>query len=108
MTAPSTQEIVASLRRWTDHHDPHVRGAVELLISNRWWLDNDEFAQTAMQVDDHDNTRWIDWDAARQVLDNHRHLATTQRAILDLAIALATATSSPTWATRPAPTSSAP
>jgi hypothetical protein len=78
--------IVAGLRAWTRHHDPHVRAAVELLIGHDCWLRRPGFIRACVHSDNRE--AWIDWTAARQFMDAGAVASSSEMAILDLATAL--------------------
>jgi hypothetical protein len=91
MTAARTvPQLQARLRRWTFGHDPHVRAAVELLITHDVWLRRRDFLTAAVHDDDADNDAWISFRDAREAFDarHFRRASTTELAVLDLAIAL--------------------
>jgi hypothetical protein len=81
-------QVQRRLRRWARTSDSHVYAAVELLISHDVWLRRADFLTTALRV--HRTTAWITWTAARAAFDAGRFDAasSTERAVLDLAIAL--------------------
>jgi hypothetical protein len=79
--------LVTGLRHWTRDHDPHVRAAVELLISDGRWLRRRDFV-SACVTDDPAET-WISWHEARDFIDSHRSAAsTTEMAVLEIAVAI--------------------
>jgi hypothetical protein len=78
--------LVAALRAWTRHHDPHVRAAVGLLIEHDFWLHRLDFIRAC--VHHGRGQAWIYWQAARAFADAGRGASTSQLAILDLAVAL--------------------
>ncbi len=84
-------QMVDGLRRWTRTHDAHVRAAVELLIGHDVWLRRTEFRAACVHADG-DGEVWIDWRAAREAFDSGEfdRCSSTERAVLDLAIALGT------------------
>lgn len=79
-------DLTVGLRKWTDHHDPHVKAAVELLLWHDFWLRRQDFRKAAVEAGRHDVT--IDWYAAREFCDSYPGASTSELAILDLAIAL--------------------
>ena len=86
--------LVRGLRAWTRTRDRHVRAAVELLITHDVWLRRPEFRAACLH---HDRTGagdevWVDWAAAREAFaaGEFTRASTTERAVLDLAIALGT------------------
>jgi hypothetical protein len=93
-----TETLIAGLRAWTREHDSHVRAAVELLIwhggSGYWlrradggyWLRRADFTSAAVHRGRHEAT--IDWDAAREFVDQGPRASTSEMAVLDLAVAL--------------------
>ena len=62
MANPASRALAIRLRAWTKDHDPHVRAAVELLITQDVWLNRGEF--TAACVGSGRGESWIDWDKA--------------------------------------------
>lgn len=82
------EALVASLRKWTKGNDPHVRAAVELLISDARWLRRQDFV-SACVVRDGDRPAWIPWQDARDFIGANRSQAsTTEMVILELAVAI--------------------
>src|SRR6266496_4661095 len=81
-------QVQRRLRRWARTSDSHVYAAVELLITHDVWLRRADFLTTALRG--HRTTAWITWMAARAAFDAGRFDAasSTERAVLDLAIAL--------------------
>ena len=77
---------VRLLRRWTHHHDPHVRAAIELLIEHETWIRRADFRRACIER----NTReaWINWRKAREFVDSGSVASTSEMAVLDLAVAL--------------------
>lgn len=84
-------KLVAALRNFTKDQDGHVRGAIELLITQGKWLDREDFTGTAV--------RWygsggkdfacIDWGKATQVAEGSGMSASGgERSVLQFAIAL--------------------
>ncbi len=84
---PAMPQMANGLRRWTRTHDAHVRAAVELLIGHDVWLRRTEFRAACVHAD---GDVWIDWRAAREAFDSGEfdRCSSTERAVLDLAIAL--------------------
>ena len=80
------EPLLAGLRAWTRHHDPHVRAAVELLIEHEFWLRRRDFLRTCVHRDGQE--AWIGWREAREFTDVGPRASTSELAILDLAIAL--------------------
>ena len=82
--------VAVGLRLWAESHDAHVRAAVELLIRHGVWLRRADLLATALHRDP-DGSYWIDWTALRQEFDAGRldHGSVKDRAVLDLALALA-------------------
>jgi hypothetical protein len=89
VTAPDGQArhtaLAAALRAWTQHHDPHVRAAVSLLIDHDFWLRRPDFTRTCVH---RGGEAWIDWQAARAFVEEGPGASTSELAILDLAVAL--------------------
>jgi hypothetical protein len=84
--------LVRGLRAWTRTHDRHVRAAVELLITHDVWLRRPEFRAACLHHDRGGGEVWVDWAAAREAFDagEFTRASMTERAVLDLAIALGT------------------
>jgi hypothetical protein len=78
--------LVRLLRRWTHDHDPHVRAAVELLIEHETWIRRAGFQRACIQVDGRE--AWINWRQACEFVDSGSVAATSEMAVLDLAVAL--------------------
>lgn len=89
MPEMNTEALIAGLREWTKDHDPHVRAAVELLIwhGGGFWLRRADFTAACIRPAA-DVPAWIDWDAAREFSDSKPGAASSELAILDLAVAL--------------------
>jgi hypothetical protein len=81
-------QVQRRLRHWARASDSHVYAAVELLLGHGVWLRRAEFLTAAVRV--HRTSAWITWTAARAAFDaGHFDAASsTERAVLDLAIAL--------------------
>lgn len=81
-------QVQRRLGRWARSSDSHVYAAVELLLAHDVWLRRAEFLTTALRVGR--TNAWITWTAARAAFDaGHFDAASsTERAVLDLAIAL--------------------
>lgn len=86
----AARSVAAGLRLWAAGHSAHVRAAVELLIAHEVWLCRVEFQAVCLHRD-HDGAYWIDWTAARAGFDAgiFARASMSERAVLDLAIALA-------------------
>lgn len=71
--------------------DAGPRAALELLAWHDYWLHRDEFLDTATRIDP-SGAVWISWSRAQAEFSHDKyHLASTsERAILELAIALGT------------------
>ena len=84
-------QLTAGLRGWSRHHDHHVRAAVELLIWHEHWLRRPDFTRAAVGRGS-DGTVYIDWAPAARFAGTAAatRASTSERAILDLAIALGT------------------
>jgi hypothetical protein len=78
--------LVVRLRRWTHHHDPHVREAVELLIWHETWIRRADFQRACVELGARE--AYIDWRKAREFTDAGPRASTSEMAILDLAVAL--------------------
>jgi len=75
-------ELVAALRSWTRNHDPHVRAAVELLITHGHWLRREDFtSECVRQVG---GVTVIDWNHAA----GPWYASSSEVAMLDLAVAI--------------------
>lgn len=83
--------MVAGLHAWIDGHDPHVQAAVWLLLAHETWPRRPEFV-TACVNHSPDGGWWIDFRAARVAFEHGEFdkSSSTERAVLDLAIALGT------------------
>lgn len=79
-------DLVTGLRAWTKDHDLHVRAAVELLIWHEMWLRRRDFATAAVEKSARDTV--VDWRKAREFADSGPGAATSELAILDLAVAI--------------------
>ena len=77
------------MRAWSAGMDPHVHAAVELLIAHQTWLARRDFLAAAVRVRQ-PAVAWINWRDAREAFDAGRfdQSSTTERAVLDIAIAL--------------------
>lgn len=86
-------ELVQGLRAWSRCHDQHVRAAVELLIVHDVWLRRPEF-RACLHTDRTSGgvEVWVDWLQLRESFDSggFTRASSTERAVLDLAIALGT------------------
>lgn len=78
---------VTRLRKWTKHHDLHVRAAVDLLIWHEFWLRRQDFVKACI-TSDRDGTSWISWAKAREFAGGNPRGSTSELAILDLAVSL--------------------
>jgi hypothetical protein len=78
-------DLTAGLRKWTAHHDPHVKAAVELIIWHDFWTRRNDFRKACVTVDE---DVWIRWADARKFADSGPRASTSELAILDLAVAL--------------------
>ncbi len=85
-------QLVAGLRAWTRQHDAPVRAAVELLIGHDMWLRQAEFRSACVHPDRCTGEVWISWIAAQVAFEvgEFDRCSSTERAVLDLAIALGT------------------
>lgn len=83
--------MVAGLHAWIAGHDPHVQAAVWLLLAHEMWPRRAEFV-TACVNHSSDGGWWIDFRAARAAFERGEFdkSSSTERAVLDLAIALGT------------------
>ena len=77
---------VRLLRRWTQHHDPHVRAAVELLIEHETWIRRADFQRAC--VERNAREAWINWRKAREFTDAGSTASASEMAVLDLAVAI--------------------
>jgi hypothetical protein len=81
--------LVTELRAWTKNHDPHVRAAVELLISDGRWLRRSDFVGECVTTGDGDGTAWIPWYRARDFIESSRSSASvTEMRVLEIAVAI--------------------
>jgi hypothetical protein len=81
------EPLVASLRRWTKGHDPHVRAAVELLIEDGRWLRRQDFTSACLVRDPAET--WVNWRKAAEFTGSHRSSASmTEMAVLEVAVAI--------------------
>ena len=91
MSRPRVDQLVRGLRGWVRNHDLNVQAAVELLISHDVWLRRTDlgFAGRCVQPTS-DGHYCIDWRAARAAFEAGEFTcaSTTERAVLDVAIAL--------------------
>ncbi|WP_049566592.1 hypothetical protein [Nonomuraea sp. SBT364] len=85
--------IAESLRDGVQNSSAHYIAAVELLANDKHgdWLDDKMFFSTCVYQVEDDDYPSVDWGAARAAFDNgvFDAASTTERAILDFAIALA-------------------
>jgi hypothetical protein len=81
-------DLAIGLRKWTAHHDAHVRAAVDLLIWHDFWLRRNDFRKACVIADSADGDAWISWSNARGFVDRNPRASTSELAILDLAVAL--------------------
>jgi len=82
----STEALITGLRAWTKNYDPHVRAAVELLIWHGYWILGGDRSWLRHHPDE--GMVSVDWRAAREYYDACGIGSTSERAVLDLAIAL--------------------
>ncbi len=82
-------QVRRRLRAWAAGMGSHVHAAVELLIGHDTWLRRRDFLTAAVSVRQ-PAVAWINWRDAREAFDAGRfdQSSTTERALLDLAIAL--------------------
>jgi hypothetical protein len=78
--------LVQRLRRWTAHHDPHVRAGVDLLIEHETWIRRADSRRACIEV--RAGEAYIDWRKAREFADAGSRASTSEMAVLDLAVAL--------------------
>lgn len=85
----TARSVAAGLRSWAAGHGPHVQAAVGLLVGHQVWLGRVEFSAVCVHRDP--GGYWIDWTAARAGFDAglFAQASMSERAVLDLAIALA-------------------
>lgn len=83
----STAAMAVGLQEWVRSHDLHVQAAVWLLLTHDVWLRRPEFREVCRRSG---GDWWIDWSAARAAFDagGFDRSSSTERAVLDLAIAL--------------------
>lgn len=87
-TMTFADDLAIELRKWTEHHDPHVKAAVELLIWHDFWMRRTDFCKACVILDAQDHDAWINWANARGFVDSGPQASTSELAILDLAVAL--------------------
>lgn len=75
------------LRCWAANMDASDRAAVELLIWHEFWLRRADFTSAA--IVNRGAHLAIDWTAAREFAAGHPRAASSEAAILDLAVTLA-------------------
>lgn len=75
--------------RWSTEGTPHVTAALALLAAHGYWPSRDDFFAECVHVDG-DGTAWIGWQAARRFADEHPGASSSQVAVLNLAVAIAT------------------
>ncbi len=82
-------QVRRRLRAWAADMDAHVHAAVELLVGHATWLRRPDFLTAAVAVRQ-PAVAWINWRSAREAFEAGRFDAasSTERAVLDLAIAL--------------------
>lgn len=92
MTGPTpsawpTHELTTRLRATTQ--DRYRQAALELLIEHDFWLRRRDFVAATIGANAHGDV-WIDWRLARTEFsqDEFEPCSSTQRAVLDFAIAL--------------------
>lgn len=89
----STEDLITGLRAWTQDHDPHVRAAVELLITHDegMWLRRPEFADAFVSRHEGGEVT-IDFHALAAALDQGTApgASSTETGILKLAADLGT------------------
>lgn len=86
---PDSDTLVKTLRAWTEHHDAHVRAAVELLVwhgGGGYWLRRADFTTAAVHRGKYEST--INWSSAREFVDAGPRASTSEMAVLDFAVAL--------------------
>lgn len=84
-------KLVTGLRNFTKDQDGHVRGAVELLITQGKWLDREDFTGTAVRWYSSGGRSFacIDWGKAAQVAEGSGMSASGgEQSVLRFAIAL--------------------
>jgi hypothetical protein len=80
-------KTVTALRAWTKDHDPHVRAAVELLVTDEYWLRREDFRAAAIGAGT--TEMWVRWnEAALFRIGPGASASRSQRAILDIAVAI--------------------
>jgi hypothetical protein len=78
--------LVRLLRRWTHNHDPHVRAAIELLTEHETWIRRADFQRACIERGSRE--AWINFGKAREFADSGSVASTTERAVLDPAVAI--------------------
>lgn len=89
MTTTEGVALATALRAWSAHRDSHEQAAVWLLIEHGHWLHTTRFARFAVAGARSRQPR-ISWSDARAAFDagEFDRSSTSERAILDFAIAL--------------------
>jgi len=79
-------ELTEALRSSAKTHDQHVQAAVELLLSDGYWLTHRAFVNAAVKiVEDGAYIRWADTKAAR-IRGEFSFASSTMLGVLDLAL----------------------
>lgn len=82
----ATEALIAGLREWAKYQAPHVRAAVELLAWHGYWIGGGDRSWLRHHPDE--GMVSVNWRAAREYYDACGIGSTSERAVLDLAIAL--------------------
>lgn len=101
MTEISFEDLAKGLRGWARHQTAHEQAAVELLIWHETWLRRPDFKEAAITQLAPGLVARINWEAAREFIDQgyltgaaiqrREHplpASTSERAVLDVAVAL--------------------
>ena len=87
MANPASRALPIRLRQWATGQDGHVRAAVELLIKHGFWLDHPGFIADCVSTDGGESR--VHWASAAAMLGvGATGASSSQRAVLDLAVAL--------------------
>lgn len=85
---PSADEMTKGLRAWAARQgqDPNVRAAVNLLLGQPRWLEDEKFTVCCIHVEG--QVAWIDWGEARVFLHLGPPCSSGERAMLQLIVDL--------------------
>jgi hypothetical protein len=83
-------QLAAALRAWIEVQAPNVRAAVNLLIEQAHWLDNDQFIVSCVHWADDFEFAWIDWPAASTFVESRPPCSAGQWIMLRIVVDLGT------------------